>query len=210
MSDNRLLLTGFKPFGGSAVNPSEKAAQALDGEVIGGWEITSRILPVSRREGPAALLAALVDLKPGAVVCLGEATRRPAISIERVAINWLDFCIPDNCGETITDEPVIIGAPAAYFTTLPVRSMLQAMLSAGIPAELSLTAGAFLCNQLFFFLLHHLATSGESLPAGFIHLPVLPEQAANNPALAASMNLDTILQGLRAGIAIIEPGVSHG
>lgn len=210
MSENHLLLTGFGPFGGSAVNPSEKAVRALDGEEIGAWQITSRILPVARHEGPAALLAALVDLNPGAVVCLGEATRRAAISIERVAINLLDFRIPDNCGETINDEPVIAGAPAAYFATLPVRSVLQAMLSAGVPAELSLTAGAFLCNQVFYHLLHHLATTGETLPAGFIHLPALPEQAANNPTLAASMSLDTILHGLRAGIAVIPPGASHG
>ena len=124
------------------------------------------------------MLKALEEAHPAAVLCLGEATRRPAISIERVAVNLLDFRIPDNAGAQITDQPIREDGPAAYFSTLPVRALLNALHGSKLPAELSLTAGSYLCNQIFYTLMHALAAQGSKVTAGFIHLPALPEQAA--------------------------------
>ncbi len=198
-----LLLTGFEPFGGSDVNPSEQAARALDGETVGGRRITTAILPVDRARGPECLLAAIQQHRPDAVVCLGLAAGRAVISVERVAVNLLDFTIPDNAGNQTVDQPITPGGPAAYFATLPVRAMVEAMRAAGVPAELSLSAGTFLCNQVMYTLLHAAAQEGLTRPGGFIHLPALPEQAARAAAPLPSMTLETILRGLRAALAVI-------
>jgi pyroglutamyl-peptidase len=145
------------------------------------------------------------------VVCLGEAGRRAGLSIERVAVNLIDDSIPDNAGEKWEDRPDVAGGPAAYFTTLPVKVMQQAMLEAGVPAELSLSAGAFLCTQVAYTLLHALAVRqlAETVPAGFIHLPRLPEQAAAaqlaHPESGAlpSLSLETMVRGLEAGLIFL-------
>lgn len=199
----QILVTGFEPFGGSTINPSEQTVRALEGEVIGGARIVAAILPVDWQKGPEILIQALQTHHPDAVLCLGEASERSALSIERVAINLLDFTIPDNSGAAITDQPVIPGAPDAYFVTLPVRAMLQAVKAAGVPAELSLTAGAYLCNETLFHLLHYLAGQNQPVPGGFIHLPRLPQQVAAGDRRMPSMSLDTILTGVRAAIAEI-------
>ncbi|MBN2146860.1 MAG: pyroglutamyl-peptidase I [Anaerolineales bacterium] len=198
----KLLLTGFEPFGGSTVNPSEQVAHTLNGHVIGGFEITSTILPVTRSEGPARLLEALENIQPDAVICLGEAPRRAAISIERIAVNLLDYRIPDNAGTQVQDEPIVPGGPAAYFVTLPVRVMLDAIRSAAVPAELSLSAGTYLCNQVLYTLLHNLAACQTDILAGFIHLPALPEQAVSDQR--PSMALETMIKGITAAIEVIK------
>jgi pyroglutamyl-peptidase len=201
-----LLLTGFEPFGGQKINSSERAAHALSGVDLPGitWHVV--ILPVDRERGPAALQRALDEALPDAVVCLGEAARRAAISIERVAINLLDFRIPDNSGRQCMDEPIALDGPAAYFSTLPVRAMLDAARAAGAPAELSLSAGAFLCNQIFYTLMHTLSQRGARIPAGFVHIPQLPEQVAGAEAATASMSLDTIIRGLTAALSALRAG----
>ena len=204
----RILLTGFEPFGGSPINPSEEVVKALVVSPPEGIELHTAILPVSHRGGPEALLRAVERSQPGAVVCLGEAGGRAGLSIERVAINLVDDHIADNAGERWVDRPVIAGGPAAYFTTLPVKEIRAAILEAGVPTELSLSAGAFLCNQVAYTLLHSLATDhlGEAFPAGFIHLPLLPEQAAarqrERPETGAgpSMDLETQVRGVAAGL----------
>jgi pyroglutamyl-peptidase len=202
-SPRPFLLTGFEPFGGSSVNPSEQVVHALDGQTIAGVKVVGVILPVDRQNGPAALLRALEEAHPAAVLCLGEATRRPAISIERVAVNLLDFRIPDNAGVQIIDQPIIENGPAAYFSTLPVRTLLNALQATGLPAELSLTAGSYLCNQIFYTLMHALAAQGSKVPAGFIHLPALPEQAAKMDTPCPSLDLETDLKAIRLAIETI-------
>jgi len=199
----KLLLTGFEPFGGSPINPSEQAAQSLDGQTICGAQIVTAILPVDWQNAPAALFNALDTNHPDALLCLGESGGRAAISIERVAINLLDFGIPDNTGLTINDQPVVPAGPAAYFVTLPVRAILNAICAAGVPAELSLSAGSYLCNAILYSLLHRISVQGQSIPAGFIHLPVLPQQAAASNKHLPSMSLDTCLTGIRAAIETI-------
>ena len=200
----KVLLTGFEPFGSSSVNPSEQAARMLCQMSLPGIELSTAILPVDRLCGPSALLRAVQATQPEAVVCLGEASRRAALSIERVALNLLDFRMPDNAGHQCIDEPVAPDGPAAYFVTLPVRAMLDAVRAAGIPAELSLSAGTFLCNQVLYELLHHLARRQLAVPAGFIHVPALPEQAAKLDAVIPSMDLDTIVRGVAAALGALQ------
>lgn len=173
-----LLLTGFEPFGESPVNPSQRIAEELNGKSIQGMEIRGIVLPVDNKKGPASLIKALTLSRMDCVLCLGEAPRRAAISIERVAINLMDYRIPDNSGKTMIDAPIHPDGPAAYFATLPVRSILERLLAEGIPVELSLSAGAYLCNQVLYSLLDYLSCSNLHIPAGFIHLPSLPEQVA--------------------------------
>jgi pyroglutamyl-peptidase len=202
----KLLLTGFEPFGGSAVNPSEQVVRALAPERLPGVQLRTAILPVDRVNGPAALIRAMNRYRPQAVLCLGEASRGMAISIERVAINLMDYRIADNSGRRVQDELIAPRGPAAYFVTLPIRAMLEAIKAASVPAELSLSAGAFLCNQVLYTALHHIKTHHLQAKAGFVHLPPLPEQVASQDKLMPSMSLDTMLIGIRAAISAIAHG----
>lgn len=197
----KLLLAGFEPFSGSGVNPSQQIVQALVQKGVAGVELCTAILPVDRVGGPAAALAAVQSHQPDAVLCLGQAARRPALSIERVAVNLLDYAIPDNAGNRVVDEPVVANGPAAYFATLPVRRMLAAIQAAHVPCELSLSAGAFLCNQVFYAVLHYLALNRPTVRAGFIHVPTLPEQVVSKPA--PSMSLETMVMGVQAALTAI-------
>ena len=198
-----LLLTGFEPFGGSNRNPSEQVSRALDGQSVAGLRVQSAILPVDRQRGPDALLAAIARHRPAAVVCLGEAASRAVVSLERVAINLMDYRIADNAGNLIVDQPIIPGGPAAYFASLPLRAMQAAVLETGVAVELSLSAGTFLCNQVMYHLLHYLAVNAPEVPGGFIHLPGLPEQAALAGKCSPSMSLETSLRAVRAALCAL-------
>ena len=191
-----LLLTGFDPFDGAKSNPSWDAASALDGCVIGGHRIAARRLPTEFEASLRALRAAIRETGPSLVVCTGLAGGRKELSLERVAINVDDARIPDNAGRQPIDAAVVEGGPAAYFSTLPVKAIHAAIAEAGIPAEVSQTAGTFVCNHVFYGLMHRLAT-GRGLKGtrgGFIHVPMLPEQGA------PSLPLDRMVEGLRIGI----------
>jgi pyroglutamyl-peptidase len=202
-----VLLTGFEPFGGSQVNPSAQVVGRLARDGVSGVTLHSAILPVDRHGGPATLLNAVRACQPDAILCLGEAARRTAISIERVAINLLDYRMADNAGHQAIDEPIVPNGPAAYFVTLPVHAMLEAARTAGIPAELSLSAGAFLCNQITYELLHYLTMHQLDIPAGFVHLPALPEQVTNAYPPMPSMALETMTCGIRAVIGALQATV---
>jgi pyroglutamyl-peptidase len=205
----KILVTGFEPFGGSSLNPSEQVVRALlgqsasDPELVPGGMVATAILPVDRFSGPEALRSALERTQPDAVLCLGEAARRATLSVERVAINLMDYRIPDNSGQQATDLPVVPGGPAAYFVTLPVRAMLAAVQGAGVPVELSLSAGSYLCNQVLYDLLHQLSGREPIIRAGFIHLPSLPEQASQASPAYPSMALETMLKGVLAALAVL-------
>lgn len=202
----KILLTGFDPFGGSAINPSAQVVQALAAVGVDGAALATAILPVDRVHGPEMLLSALDTHQPDVLLMLGQAGGRAVISIERVAINLMDYRIADNGGQKVTDEPIVPGGPAAYFATVPVRAMLSAIQAAGIPAELSLSAGAYLCNQVLYTALHHAAQRVLPMQVGFIHLPYLPEQAAAEPRSPASMALPTMVDAVRAALAILAGG----
>lgn len=200
----KLLLTGFEPFGGSPVNPSEQVVRAIERQGIKDVQLQTAILPVERAAGPAMLIRAVQNGKPDAILCLGEASRRAAISIERIAVNLLDYRIADNAGQRVVDEPIVPNGPAAFFVSLPVRAMLDAVCAAGVPAELSLSAGSFLCNQVIYTLLHYVAQNDLRIPAGFIHLPPLPEQVVGKHPPVACMALETMVTGIRAAIGVLQ------
>lgn len=193
----KVLLTGFEPFGGDALNPSWLAAQALHGRRIAGHRVVAAQLPTVFGASLERLDALLHQHRPALVVCLGLAAGRAALSLERVAINVQDARMPDNAGAEPVDTPVVPGGPAAYFSTLPIKAMRAAVQAAGVPAEVSQTAGTFVCNHVFYGLMHRLATEPVLAGArgGFVHVPLLPEQGA--PGLA----LEDQVKGLRAAIA---------
>ncbi|HEY2347327.1 MAG TPA: pyroglutamyl-peptidase I [Xanthomonadaceae bacterium] len=199
MSLPTVLLTGFEPFEGEDVNPAQEVVRELAGERIAGHRVEPFVLPVTFTDAVERLADVIASTRPSLVIAIGQAGSRARISIERVAINLIDARIADNDGAQPVDEPVIAGAPAAYFSTLPVKAMLAALESAGVPAELSFSAGSFVCNALFFALMHVLATRHPGLRGGFIHVPYLPRQAARH-AGAASMDIGTLSKGI--GIAI--------
>lgn len=194
-----ILVTGFEPFGGEAINPSAQVAQALHGRRVGGAALVAVVLPCAFGEAIAVLREALVTHRPQLVLALGQAGGRCDLSLERVAINLDDARITDNCGAQPIDEPVVAGGPAAYFTTLPVKAMVAAMRQAGHPASVSHSAGTFVCNHVFYGL-QHLLTGDGSVRSGFMHLPYLPEQAARH-AGAPSLPLATMIDGVVAALA---------
>ncbi|MFD0323018.1 pyroglutamyl-peptidase I [Lysobacter gummosus] len=195
-----VLLTGFAPFGGETGNPSWDAVNSLDGEVVAGHRIVARRLPVAFDDSLRELHNHIDAVRPALVLCVGLAGGRSRLSIERVAINLIDARIADNRGAQPIDLPVIAGGPAAYFTTLPVKAMLAALGEAGIPAEISQTAGTYVCNQVFYGLMHVLSErGGAGVRGGFIHIPYSPAQAAHH-AGAASLAIDTVAQGLRVAV----------
>ena len=182
----KVLVTGFDAFGGESINPSWLAAQALHGRVILGHRVTAAQLPTVFDESLRVLRALLKLHKPALVVCVGQAGGRSALSMERVAININDARIADNAGAKPIDTPVVPGAPAAYFSSLPIKAMLVALQREGIPAEVSQTAGTFVCNHIFYGLMHALATQRglKKSRGGFIHVPWLPEQGTPSMPLA--------------------------
>ncbi len=174
-----VLLTGFEPFDGEASNPSWDAVRALEGRTVAGHLIEVLCLPVVFGAALRPLRAAL-RRRPALVLAVGQAGGRAAISIERLAINLDDARIADNAGAQPIDQPVIRGAPAAYFSRLPIKAMRAALKTEGIPAEISHSAGTFVCNHVFFALMHALRKR-PTARAGFVHIPYSPEQAARHP-----------------------------
>ena len=173
----RILVTGFEPFGGQSLNPSWEVARALHGIALDGAQVTAVQLPCVFAQALPALQHALAQHRPDIALALGQAEGRCDFSVERVAINVMDARIPDNAGEQPIDVPVIAEGPAAYFSTLPIKSLVAGLKAAGFAASVSQTAGTFVCNQVFYALQHTLA--GQGVHSGFVHLPLLPEQAAN-------------------------------
>ena len=190
----QILLTGFLPFGGETVNSSWQAVAALDGERIAGHRVVTRCLPVEFGAAIEALRRAIRATRPALVLCVGQAGGRAAISLERVAINVDDARIPDSAGAQPIDCPVVDAGPAAYFTGLPIKAMLAALREARIPSEVSQTAGTFVCNHVFYGLMH--ALRRRPVRGGFIHVPYSPEQAARHPG-APCLDVATMQEGLR-------------
>ncbi|WP_411886352.1 pyroglutamyl-peptidase I [Polaromonas sp. YR568] len=198
----RVLLTGFDPFGDTGhsslpLNPSWMAVKALRSKRIGGHLVVAAQLPTVFQDSIAQLVRLLALHKPALVICVGQAGGRGAISLERVAINVNDARIPDNLGGQPVDTPVVADGPAAYFSSLPIKAMLQALQEAGVAAEVSQTAGTFVCNHVFYALMHALATRRglKRTRGGFVHVPYLPEQGA------PSLPLEEIVRGLRLAVA---------
>lgn len=185
-----LLLTGFEPFHTHPVNPSAQAAEALHGLTVGDWQVHAALLPVDPGGAAAALTPLLDELQPAAVLLTGLAVGRPQVTLERVAVNVMDFPIPDNTGQTYRDAPVCApgeegaAVPAAYLSTLPLRDLLAAWRDAEVPGSISNSAGLYVCNAVMFHALHHLHRSGRAaVPCGFLHLPANAFLAAEDTRL---------------------------
>lgn len=186
-----VLVTGFEPFGGDSRNPSADIARALHGREVEGRLLHGAVLDCIFGESLAELGRLLEGIRPDAVVCLGVATNRHAITPERIAINIDDARIPDNAGHQPVDQRVVPDGPAAYWSTLPVKAILSALEVRGIPARISESAGTFVCNHVFFGLMHALREHSE-IPAGFIHVP------CDSPALP----IETLTEAISLAIQI--------
>ena len=189
-----VLLTGFDAFGGEAINPSWLVAQALHGEILQGHIVVAAQLPTEFAASGKRLSALLREHQPALVLCLGLAGGRACLSLERIAINIQDARIADNAGAQPIDLPVMKSGPAAYFSTLPIKAILQALTAVNIPVEVSQTAGTFVCNHVFYALMHALKKQRGAVKArgGFVHVPYLPEQGL------PCMTLEHMVRGLRA------------
>lgn len=198
-SPSKVLLTGFEPFGGERINPSQEIVRALDGEMIAAHRVVGAILPVAFATTVPMFEELLAAHRPVLVLALGQAGGRSGISLERVAINLIDARIADNEGVQPFDEAVVAGAPGAYFSSLPIKAMEAHLCALGIPASTSLSAGSFVCNQAFFVLEHLLATRHPRARGGFVHVPWLPEQAARFVG-EPSMALATMIAAVRAAL----------
>jgi len=202
-----LLLTGFEPFGGETINPAWESVKQLDDRTISEWRIVGRMIPTSFSRSVEELNSLRKQFQPEIVIAVGQAGGRSDLALECVAINIDDARIPDNEGAQPKYAIIAEGGPAAYWTSLPVPSMLAALHQAGIPASLSYSAGTFVCNHVFYSLMHHIAMEQNDVQGGFIHVPYLPEQAANHPG-AASISLDQIVLGLEIAIAVAIANIS--
>lgn len=191
-----MLITGFDAFGGGQMNPSWLAAQALHGRRIAGHTVVAAQLQTVFGQSSEELAGLMKLHRPALVVCLGLAGGRSAISLERIAINIDDARITDNANVRPIDTPVVPGAPAGYFTTLPIKAMLKSMRRAGVAVDVSQTAGTFVCNHVFYGLMHLLATRRmfKGTRGGFIHLPFVPEQGT------PCMPLEDMVRGVKIAI----------
>ncbi|KAB8313033.1 pyroglutamyl-peptidase I [Erwinia endophytica] len=196
-----VLITGFEPFEGERVNSSWEVVSHLHGHQVGGAKVIAKQLPCVFGDSLTALYAAVDELQPEIVIAIGQANGRPDITVERVAINVDDARIPDNAGQQPIDVPIIVNGPAACFSMLPIKAMVQGMREAGIPASVSQTAGTFVCNHVMYGLLHYLAQHHSKTRGGCMHLPYLPEQAVNHPG-SASMPVQTMVQALEIALSI--------
>ena len=198
----KVLVTGFEPFAGASLNPSGEIVKRLSGE-----NFVTAVLPVTYEGAAAELMRLVREHQPSAVVCLGQAEGRSTISFERVAINLDDASLADNDGVTRVDQPIDPSGPDAYFTTLPVRELVDAVKETEVPASLSLSAGTFVCNHIFYELQKALA--GTGVRSGFVHVPLMDEQAADFEG-KPTLPIDTQVSAVNALVTYLEGAVGAG
>ena len=192
---NKVLLTGFEPFGTATSNPSGEIVKQITGD-----NIVTAILPVTYAQSAERLLALIEQHNPDVVVCLGQAEGRTQITPEKVAINLDDARLPDNAGVKRSDVKILDDGPDAYFTSLPIKEMVDAAKAAGVPASVSLSAGAFLCNHVFYIAQNKFA--GSNVRSGFVHVPLMDEQAGEFPGLP-TMPLDQMIKAVRTMLEVL-------
>ena len=197
----KILVTGFDPFGGETVNPALEAVKSLPSEIHGA-EVHWVAIPTVFYKAAEVLETAIVRYQPDAVLCIGQAGGRASLTPERVAINQDDARIPDNQGNQPIDEPIRMDGEVAYFSTLPIKAMVQAIKEEGLPATVSNTAGTFVCNHLMYQALYLADKKFPHMRAGFMHIPYMTEQVINKPN-TAFMNLTDIVRGIEAAIGAI-------
>ena len=198
----KLLITGFEPFGGESINPSWEAVLRLPSE-IGGYSLTKLCIPVVFGEAAERVIRAADELCPDVILCTGQAGGRSAITPELVAINLRHASIPDNSGYQPKDEPIAATGAAAYFSTLPVRRIAEAINASGVQSQVSYSAGAYVCNDVLYTLLSHFKQS--SIRVGFIHIPYSTEQNKE-----PSMDISDIVKGLTVAIENVDRCLDDG
>jgi len=196
-----VLITGFEPFGGDTLNPSAQAARELDGRIVAGQRVTGIVLPCVFGESLVALRREIRRLKPGLVICAGQAGGRGQMGVEGLAVNIANAAMPDNAGHQPVNCRVVRRGPAAYWSTLPVEAIVAALQAADLPASVSHSAGTFVCNHVFYGLMRMLAQM-RAVRGGFIHVPYLPAQARRIAGGTPSLSLARIVRGLEMAIEI--------
>ena len=191
----KVLLTGFEPFGTATSNPSGEIVKQISGD-----NIVTAILPVAYAQSAEALLGLIEHHKPDVVICLGQAEGRTQITPERIAINLDDARLADNEGVTRIDEPILVDGPVAYVSTLPIKEFVTVINAAGVPAAVSLSAGTFLCNHIFYVAQD--ALRGTKVRSGFVHVPLMDEQAGEFPGLP-TMPLDKMIKAVRTMLEVL-------
>jgi pyroglutamyl-peptidase len=199
MASKKVLLTGFEPFNGGSFNPSGAVVEAIGNDGVDGVEIVTAILPVEFKRSAAMLLELISGNKPDVVISLGQAEGRDFIAPEQVAINLADARIADNAGVKLENQRLNEAAADGYFSTLPIRAIVEAVSSLGINAKISYSAGAFICNEIFFTM--QSALQGNAVISGFIHLPLAPIQAAEFPGLP-TMAIEDQVKAIKVAIKV--------
>jgi pyroglutamyl-peptidase len=198
----KLLLTAFEPFAGELINPSLEAARQMEKIDFRETGIHVAELPVDRYRAGEMALDLLRSIEPDIVIMLGEAGGRYRVNPERVAINVDDFRIADNVGNQPRDEPIAEGGPVAYFSTLPIRAITDRIIKAHIPAAISNSAGSYLCNRLFYSVMHAIDIDRLPVIAGFIHLPYFHDQAMRKHPDVPSLSRESIVEAVRLAIEV--------
>ena len=193
----KIIVTGFDPFGGEKINPSIECVKALP--EVEGVELIRLELPTVFKESAKRLNEVINEVKPDAVLSVGQAGGRPGITMERIAINVDDARIPDNISQQPIDETIQTKGAAAYFSTLPIKRIVKAIREAGIPVEVSNSAGTFVCNHIMYQALFAATKADKPFKAGFMHIPFIPEQTMDKPSLP----LEESTKGLQIAIETI-------
>lgn len=194
----KVLITGFDPFDGEAINPAWEAVNALP-DVIDGIEVIKVQIPTVFKKSAKKLFETIEAVKPDAVICVGQAGGRFDFNVERIAINVDDARIPDNEGKQPIDEKIFEDGENAYFATLPIKAMVEEARKAGVPASVSNTAGTFVCNHIMYSLLYYISKNNLNIRGGFIHVPYIAQQV-NGKKNMPFMEVTTITKGLEASI----------
>jgi pyroglutamyl-peptidase len=201
-----ILLTGFEPFGGDTLNPSGEVAKALDGArtgEAGEYKVVTKILPVEWVTTRKVMASVIEEVDPVMIMSLGLASGRPELNVEKVAVNYTSR-YKDNKGSILDELNITNNGPDAYFATIPVEDIVEAIKAKGIPARLSLSAGSYLCNYTFYSASDYIAQKGkrDKVPVGFIHIPATPDMVAGTGKSMASMDLDMIKHGVMEAIGV--------
>lgn len=195
----KILVAAFDPFGGATINPALEAVKKMK-DTIHGAPVVKVEIPTVFHQSLEVLTKAVEREAPEVIIVVGQAGGRQEISVERVAINIDDARIPDNAGNQPVDQKIIPGGPEAYFSNLPIKRMTDGIRRSGVEAAVSNTAGTFVCNHIFYGLMHYIESRGLSARGGFIHVPLIPEQLRDRDELPA-MELSDITRALEAAAA---------
>lgn len=198
----KILVTAFDPFGGETINPALEAVKLMK-DTIEGAEIVKLEIPTVFRKSIDKTREAIEKENPDVVLCVGQAGGRFEVTPERVAINVDDARIPDNENNQPIDVPIYEDGEPAYFSTLPVKAMVEAIRNEGLPSSLSNSAGTFVCNHIMYGVLYTIDKMGKDIRAGFVHVPFIPQQVARRPAPAPSMSMEDIARALEAAVSAI-------